>query len=187
MAPAHRPRILRASLSFAISAICMGSLWYFSPGMLSEVLNALQPVRIQRSRIEPIPPRPRIEVYCPTRAYESETIRLTLWVTGRRRDARPFTFVVETSEKIEVQGDKRRRVQGTEDWFLIPREQGEYEVVVRGSEGAEGLKHEQPLSVYKLDHIPRRWFIGLATFGTILGAIGTLVTIFRKRGEKPSS
>lgn len=129
---------------------------------------------------------PLVQVICPKRAYESETVRLTVWVTGLPKGAKSLTCTVETREKIEVQGSRQREVINKEDWFLVPKEQGEYVVVVRGLAAAKGLPFVQPLSVYKIDHIPRRWYVVMVGMGSVLGLIGTLRTLSRRsKGKSP--
>lgn len=117
---------------------------------------------------------PLVQVICPKRAYEYETVHLTVSVTGLPKGSKSLTCTVETSENIEVQGSRQREVVGKEDWFLIPKEQGEYVIVVRGRAAAKGLPFEQPLSVFKIDHIPRRWYVFLIAMASVLGLIGTL-------------
>ncbi len=127
---------------------------------------------------------PLVQVICPKRAYESETVRLTVWLTGLPKGVKSLTCTIETSEKIEVQASRQRDVVSKEDWFLVPKEQGEYVVVVRGLAAAKGLPFEQPLSVYKVDHIPRRWYVILVAIGGVSGLIGTLIGLFRRPKEK---
>jgi hypothetical protein len=128
---------------------------------------------------------PLVQVICPKRAYEFETVHLTVFVTGLPKGSKSLTCTVETSENIEVQGSRQREVVGKEDWFLIPKEQGEYVVVVRGLAAAKGLPFEQLLSVFKIDHIPRRWYVFLVAMAGLLGVIGTLKKLWSK-GKTPS-
>lgn len=123
---------------------------------------------------------PLVQVICPKRAYEYETVHLTVLVTGLPKGSKSLTCTVETSENIEVQGSLQRQVVGKEDWFLIPKEQGEYIVVVRGLATAKGLPFEQPLSVFKIDHIPRRWYVVLLAIASVIGFIGTLKRLWSK-------
>lgn len=147
-----------------------------------DLLLRLWPATLNSISAAYIPP---IEVYCPSSSYELGTIRLSVWRNGLPKNAKPVLLVVETSEQIEVQGDRQRQVRANENWFLIPKEQGEYEIVVRGTEGATVHKYSLPLRVYRVDHIPRRWFVFCEIAGGVIGALGAIKALASRAKASP--
>lgn len=118
---------------------------------------------------------------CPRTAYEYETIRLVLTVPAT--STVPAKFIVETPKEIEVQGSKERVVQGSETWFLVPTQQGEYTVVVRGL-GEVSFRDEHGISVRRFDNLTRRSFNFVLAVGAFVGFIGTVVSLIRGGKEK---
>jgi hypothetical protein len=104
-----------------------------------------------------------------------ETLKLTISSLEARK------FRIEVPDQIEVQGEKERKVVRSEDWFILPKEQGEYVLVVRELNPARPFVSEKHLSVYRIDHIPRRWFVVLTAIGAVAGFVGTVNALRRKQ------
>ena len=123
----------------------------------------------------------------PGTAYELETVRLTITVHRKDGVAKPLRFSIESPAEVEVQGTKERQVEDSESWFLLPKEQGEYVVVVRGLAEARPFAFEQHLSVRRLDGFTRRQFVVGTVVGTIVGIIGTVIAWFKGGTKKPNA
>jgi len=67
----------------------------------------------------------------------------------------------------------------------VPKEQGEFVVVARELNTERPFKYEQHLSVYRIGHLPRRWFILLATVGTLVGVAGAVKLLLGRKGKAP--
>jgi hypothetical protein len=117
---------------------------------------------------------------CPSNAYELETIRLVL-IT--QRNSKLLKFVVEAPDEIEVQGSKEREVRDTATWFLVPKEQGEFVVVVRGLGLASSFRDEHSVSVHRIDHLSRRWFNLLVALGGTIGVLGCIKALRSRTGR----
>ena len=94
-------------------------------------------------------------------------------------------FSIETPAEVEVQGTKERQVRDSESWFLLPKEQGEYIVVVRGLAEARSFASEQHLSVRRLDGLTRRQFFFCTALGSVLGIVGAVIAWFKVPSKKP--
>lgn len=123
----------------------------------------------------------RTTVDCPDSSYEHETIHLLVLRWNLPRKAKPALFTIETSDDVEVQGKRQQLVMTNAEWILVPKEQGEYEVVVRGPDGPTMRTFDLRLRVYRLDHIPRREFVAFEVLGGVIGAIGVVVSMARRK------
>ncbi len=137
------------------------------------------------SRNGHVPPVPGVKIIasCPWRAYEFETIILKVAVhrsAGAMRG--PIPIEIETSDQVAVQGAKKREVAVSENWFLLPKEQGDYVVEVRSSKPLDAWQFHEglPLRVYKFDHIRGRSYVAGTALSAILGAVGAFVLFWPK-------
>jgi hypothetical protein len=139
------------------SARSVGSVFYFSSA------EFLRNVLFRNWLFKDLPSsaayRPEINVICPPTAYELETVQLTVMVRRNDGVAKPWRFSIESPAGVEEQGTKERQVQNSESWFLLPKEQGEYVIVVRGLGDVRPFTFEQHLSVRKFDGFTRRQFV----------------------------
>lgn len=86
-----------------------------------------------------------------------------------------------------MQGSKERQVSDSESWFLLPKEQGEYVVVVHGLAEARSFSFEQHLSVRRLDDLTRNQFnilMALVSLSSLFGIIGTVRGWFTGSSKK---
>jgi hypothetical protein len=177
-------KVLGAAPFLVLLTVSLGSYIYF--GSAEFLSCVLMPTRC----IDPedIPGVmafvPDIAVYCSSTAYEWETIRLRIRV--RRHKDNPLQFRVEAPDQIGVQGAKEREVREAENWFLLPKEQGEFVVVVRGLGQARNFSYEHKLSVRRFDHLPRRWFVLLTTVAGVVGFIGAVKALSPGSKTKPT-
>lgn len=175
-------RAVRVSPFLVLLAISIGSVFYFSSAEFLRTL--LFPSWLSKDLPGIAAYRPEISVICPPTAYELETVRLTITVRHRDGITRPLRFSIESPAEIEVQGAKERIVRDSESWFLLPKEQGEYVVVVRGLAEARSFTFEQHLSVRKLDGLTRRQFVFGAAVGGTISIVGIIMGWFRFRPRK---
>jgi len=161
----------RVSPFLVILALSIGSIFHFSSAEF--VRDAL--------RFKDLPGtfayRPQISVICPPTAYELETVRLTIIVRHSDGVGKPLRFSIETPAEVEVQGSKERQVSDSESWFLLPKEQGEYVVVVHGLAEARSFSFEQHLSVRRLDDLTRNQFNILMALVSLSGLVGIIGTV----------
>jgi hypothetical protein len=125
----------------------------------------------------------KVMVDCPSEAYELETFAVEVIIPPPPGNTAPtpHRFRVEVPEQIQVQGDKDRQIRGRGSWYLTPKEQGEFVVVISGEKGFEFHKR---IGVHRIDHLSRREFTALVAFGAILGVVGTFKKIFSKSDRK---
>lgn len=161
-------KVIGASPFLFLLAVSLGSYIYFSSAEF--LLCVLIPTRC--TDIPGIAANAsNISVHCSASAYEMETIQLRIKVRDKTKSLK---FRVEAPPQIDVQGDKEREVRGAENWFLVPKEQGEFVIVVRGLGEARDLNYEHKLSVRRFDHLRRRWFVLLTIVTGVVGFIGAV-------------
>jgi hypothetical protein len=176
-------KAVRVSPFLVLLALSLGSVFYFSSAEL--LRNVLSPTWFFKDLPGSAAYRPEISVICPPITYELETVRLTIIVRHKDGAAKPLRFSVESPAEVEVQGTKERLVRNSESWFLLPKEQGEYVIVVRGLADARSFTFEQHLSVRKFDGFTRRQFVFWTAVGSIVGFIGTVIAWLTGRSKKP--
>jgi hypothetical protein len=177
----HDMKVLRASPFFVLLAVSVGSIFYFSS---AEFLKSIPRWLLKHI---PIYAAYRIEsgVSCSSRAYELEAVRLTVHVNYPDGVMRPVRFRIEAPSQIEVQGDTELEIIESGSWFLLPKEQGEYVVVVRGLGEARSFEYDQHISVYRIDHLSRRWFVILTTVGSVIAFIGLCKALVSRKQASP--
>jgi hypothetical protein len=164
-------KAVRVSPFFVLVALSVGGFFHFSSAEFFR--NAL--------RFKDLPGtyayRPQISVICPPTAYEFETVQLTVVVRHSDGVGKPLRFSIEAPAEIEVQGSKERQVSDSESWFLLPKEQGEYVVVVHSIAEARLFSYEHHLSVRRLDGLTRNQFNILMAFMSLSGLVGIIGTV----------
>jgi hypothetical protein len=163
-------RMILGAFSVLISLTSVAALRYVSPSMFQWKPG---PVRPWAAAIVRRPPK--IDVAFPPRAYEYETIILTVRLDRENeKSPKPVPFQVVTSDQIQLQGNRVRSVASTESWYFLPKEQGDYIIELRSLEtsGPWAFRKALPLRVYRFDHIPRHIYVAATICAAILGAIG---------------
>jgi hypothetical protein len=181
--PSRYP-LLRTLPYLVLFVASHGFLLYFMPSSLSSLYSG-SPVFYDRFPTQG--EKMEVEVTCPTRAYEYETIEITLVVKEFGIGTPPPDFTVETSNEIEIEGNKERLIQFSKNWFLVPKEHGEYVIAVKGNGSARGYERDIPLTVFKIFGLSRRWFEGLLWAGSIAGLIGMIRGLLTPRKNKSAS
>ena len=180
-----KKKVVLASPFIVLFVLSIASIFYFSSAQLLR--------RVLFPSLKDLPGmaayRPEISVICPSIAYELEAIHLTIAVRRRDGAAKPLRFTIESPAEVEVQGATEREVRDSVDWILIPREQGEYVVVIRGLAQARSFSTERHLSVRKFDGLTRRQFeicVAVASIVTFIAALTTILTgLWKIGGHEP--
>lgn len=176
-----KQRVVLASPFIVLFALSIASIFYFSSAEL--LRSVLFPPLKELPGMAAY--RPEISINCPSIAYEFEAIHLTITVHRRDGSAKPVRFSIESPTEVEVQGAKEREVRDSGDWILVPKEQGEYVVVVRGLAETRYFNSEQHLSVRRFDGLTRPQFEICMAVAGIVGFIGTLATILMGLSKIP--
>src|SRR5260370_30321177 len=96
--------MILGAFSVVISLSSFAALRYVSPGMFQWKPG---PVRPWTAMIVRRPPK--IDVAFPPRAYEYETVTLTVSLDrGNEKSSKPVPFQVVTSDQIQLQGNRIR-------------------------------------------------------------------------------
>jgi hypothetical protein len=168
-----RRNIGLAAPFLALLGVSLGLFFHYTSGRFLLPLNDKRVVQFRRDAnlgFKPV----HISSACPSIAYEFETVQLVV-TTGTNR---PLILNIEAPDEIEVQGRKEREVEATETWFLLPKEQGEYTVVLRSLEIGAEYRNEHHISVRRFWFVTRRWFYLLVGIGALIGTLGAAAKLW---------
>lgn len=71
----------------------------------------------------------------------------------------PRTFSVDAPEQVQVMGEKKRQILDDESWFLTPKEQGEFFVVVFEDSIPNSQRHLTEYMVYRGSGLTFWWVL----------------------------